>query len=746
MTNPISIIELQENDQGIIHAIEGDGALTSRLAGMGIVTNAKFKIAQVSSGLIIIQVADTRIALSTGEAAKIMVYKTEAVKADACEPPIEREIFVALAGQPNVGKSTVFNILTGLSQHVGNWPGKTIEKKEGFHRSQSTLIRIVDLPGTYSLTAFSEEERVAREFIIKEKPDLVVLVLNAAALERSLYLLSEVLLLNRPVIVGLNMLDVASSQGIQIDTRALQESLGIPVVPMIAKRNNGIRELVTQINAFGAGDLKINPSLPEVSPDHRQVYQKILERVTPYIQSPYTPQWVAVKLMEGDAEVSKMMEEQLPSATWNEIQALFSEHEDSLHAVVNGRYDWIEEMTRAAISRFKMGQVVITDRIDHVLTRPIFGIPILLLAMAFVFFLTYKVGLPIQNWMDGWIHQFSRWCEPSFASMPVWIKGLFVNGIIGGCGSVITFLPILIIFFAVMALLEDVGYMARAAFVMDRIMHLVGLHGKSFIPMCLGFGCNVPAVLGARIIETRKARMITLLLIPFVPCTARLAVLTLVSAAVFGPNAPYVSWSILSLNIVALGIAGIFVNKTIWKQDAPFIMELPIYHRPDLRTIMMVVWSRTISFVRKAGTVILAMAVLIWFLSYYPHGVVEESWLAALGKLLEPVGNPLGLNWKMITALLTGLVAKENVVATLGVLYSVGADGLVQVLPQVMSHASAAAFLVVMMLFIPCAGTIAVLRKEMDSRKWFYSTIGLTLLASYLGGILAFNFVQWIGI
>ncbi|MGV8058132.1 MAG: ferrous iron transport protein B [Smithellaceae bacterium] len=742
MTNPIPITQLQEGDQGIIHSIEGDSALTSRLAGMGIAANAKFKIVQVSGGLVIVQVADTRIALGQGEAAKIMVYN----KNDSCEPPPDKEIFVALAGQPNVGKSTVFNILTGLSQHVGNWPGKTVEKKEGFHRTSNTLIRIVDLPGTYSLTAFSEEERVAREFIIQENPDLVVLVLNAAALERSLYLLAEALLLNRPVIVALNMLDVASQQGMQIDTQALQKALGIPVIPMIAKRNSGIKELVAQINAFSAGDLQLNPSLPEVSADHMPVYQKILAKVQPYCSAPYTPEWLTIKLMEGDPDVSQQMAAQLPPDSWKEILALLSEHEDSLHAVVNGRYDWIEKITRAAISRFKMGQVVLTDRIDHILTRPAFGIPILLLVMAFVFYLTYSIGIPIQNWLDSLLHQFTRWCEPLFIGWPVWLKGLFFNGIIGGSGSIITFLPILIIFFVTMALLEDVGYMARAAFVMDRIMHLVGLHGKSFIPMCLGFGCNVPAVLGARIIETRKARMITLLLIPFVPCTARLAVLTLVSAAIFGPKAPYVSWSILALNIVALGIAGIFVNKTIWKQDAPFIMELPIYHRPDLRTIMMVVWSRTISFVRKAGTVILGVAILIWFLSYYPSGIVEDSWLAAVGKLLEPVGNPLGLNWKMITALLTGLVAKENVVATLGVLYSVGEEGLVHVLPQVMSHASAAAFLVVMMLFIPCAGTIAVLKKEMNSNKWFYSTIVLTLLTSYFGGILAFNFVKWLGI
>jgi ferrous iron transport protein B len=743
MNNTIIITALHEGDQGTIHLIKGGGALTSRLAGMGIVTNAKFRIAQVSGGLIVIQVADTRIALGQGEASKIMVYKTPE---EVCLPPVDKEIFVALVGQPNVGKSTIFNILTGLSQHVGNWPGKTVEKKEGVHRADNVLIRIVDLPGTYSLTAFSEEERVTRDFIIKEKPDLVVLVLNAAALERSLYLLSEVLLLNHPVIVAINMLDVASNQGIQIDTNALQEALGIPVIPMVAKRNSGIKELVEQMTALATGDIKYSPDLPDVSADHLQIYQDILGQIRPHIQAPYTPEWVAIKLMEGDPEVSAMVEALAPVFVWNEILSLLLKHEDALHAVVNGRYDWIEKMTRAAISRFKMGEVVLTDRIDHILTRPIFGIPVLLAVMAFVFFLTYAVGVPLQTWLSNLISQFIKFCEPFTTGWPAWLQGLMLNGVIGGAGSVLTFLPVLLIFFAIMALLEDIGYMARAAFVMDRIMHLVGLHGKSFIPMCLGFGCNVPAVLGARIIETRKARMITLLLIPFVPCTARLAVLTLVSAAIFGSNAAYVSWSILALNIVILGIAGALVNKTLWKQDAPFIMELPIYHRPDPKTLMMVVWSRTVSFVRKAGTVILGVSLLVWLLSYFPNGVVEESWLAHLGRLLQPVGVPLGLDWKMITALLTGLVAKENVVATLGVLYSVGREGLAQTLPTVMSTQSAAAFLVVMMLFIPCAATIAVLRKEMNSNKWFYSTIAMTLVVSYLGGIAAFNFVKWLGI
>jgi ferrous iron transport protein B len=743
MNKPIIITALREGDQGIISSIEGGGALTSRLAGMGIVTNAKFRIAQVSGGLIVIQVADTRIALGQGEAAKIMVYKT---LEEVCLPPLDKEIFFALVGQPNVGKSTIFNILTGLSQHVGNWPGKTVEKKEGVHRADNVLIRIVDLPGTYSLTAFSEEERVTRDFIIKEKPDLVVLVLNAAALERSLYLLSEVLLLNRPVIIALNMLDVASNQGIQIDTNALQEALGIPVIPMIAKRNSGIKELVEQITTFATCDIKYSPQLPAVSADHLQIYQDILGQIRSHIQAPYTPEWVAIKLMEGDPEVSAMVEVMAPVIVWDKILSLLLKHEDALHAVVNGRYDWIEKMTRAAISRFKMGQVVLTDRIDHILTRPIFGIPVLLAVMAAVFFLTYAVGVPLQIWMSDHILQFIKFCEPFTTVWPAWLQGMMLNGFIGGAGSVLTFLPILLIFFAIMALLEDIGYMARAAFVMDRIMHLVGLHGKSFIPMCLGFGCNVPAVLGARIIETRKARMITLLLIPFVPCTARLAVLTLVSAAIFGSNAAYVSWSILALNIVILGIAGALVNKTLWKQEAPFIMELPIYHSPDPKTLMMVVWSRTASFVRKAGTVILGVSLIVWLLSYFPNGVVEESWLASMGRVLQPLGVPLGLDWKMITALLTGLVAKENVVATLGVLYSVGREGLSQTLPTVMSHGSAAAFLVVMMLFVPCAATVAVLRKEMNSNKWFYSTIVMTLIVSYLGGMAAFNFVKWLGI
>ncbi|HYA14631.1 MAG TPA: ferrous iron transport protein B, partial [Syntrophales bacterium] len=585
------------------------------------------------------------------------------------------------------------------------------------------------------------------DFIISVSPDVIILLVNASALERSLYLLSEILLLGPPVVVAVNMIDVAESHGIHIDVKALQKSLGIPVVQMVASKNRGIKELVSTIIAVSKGEKEYAPRLPEVSRDHRAIFDRLMELIKECVRPPFTVRWTATKLMEGDPEISKMMEGIVPVNIWSEIQSLLVKHEDSLHAVVGGRYDWIEEVARAAVSRFKMGQVVMTDRIDHILTRPVFGIPILLAVFASVFMLTYKVGFPLQKLMEGLFNVFGQWAEASLVSFHPWLRGFFINGIIGGVGSVLTLLPILLIFFAVMAFLEDVGYMARAAFVMDRFMHLVGLHGKSFIPMCLGFGCNVPSVLGTRIVESKRERLLTIFLIPFVPCTARLAVLTFVAAALFAQKATFVSWSLLAMNILVLGVIGILINKFILKDEPmPFIMELPLYHKPDPRTIGIVVWARTVAFVKRAGTVILTVSILIWFLSYVPGGRVEDSVLAWLGRLLEPIGNPMGLDWKMLTALITSFVAKENAIATLSVLYGVGEHGLLQVLPNAVSHASALAFLVVLMLFIPCAATVAVMKREMGSWKWFVSSLLLMLAVSFLGGVIAYHLALWVGL
>lgn len=739
------VTSLADGEEGIIHAISGGHVLISRLAGMGIALNTTIRFLHASGGLVIVQVADTRVALGMGEAEKILVRRLP--REEKGLRTQSAALLIALAGQPNAGKSTVFNILTGLSQHVGNWPGKTVEKKEGAHAAEGVEMRIVDLPGTYSLTAFSEEEKVAREFIIHQAPDVIVLLVNAAALERSLYLLAEILLLGSPVIVALNMLDVAEAQGIRVDAEALEKALGLPVVPMIATKNRGLRELVQRIISVSRGKAQPRPKLPPVREDHRKLFEELTTLIRDAVPPPYTAPWVTAKLMEGDPEISAMMEGLAPEPVWGQIRSLLIAHEDSLHAVVCGRYDWVEEITRACVSRFRMGQVVMTDRIDHVLTRPAFGIPVLLAVLGCVFFLTYEIGLPLQKLLEILVRGFGGGIEPFLTPAPEWLRGLLIDGVIGGVGSVLTFLPILLIFFATLALLEDVGYMARAAFVMDRFMHLVGLHGKSFIPMCLGFGCNVPAIIGVRIIESKRARLLTMLLTPFVPCTARLAVLTFITAAIFAANATIVVWSLVSLNILILGATGMVVHAFLTKEEAtPFIMELPLYHRPDPRTILNVVGARTVAFVRRAGTVILTVSLLVWLLSYFPSGQTESSFLAGIGRFIEPLGRPLGLDWKMMTALITSLVAKENAVATLGVLYGVGEQGLLQTLPSVMSHASALSFLTVVMLFVPCVATISVMRREMADRLWFISSLVLTFVVSYLGGMAAYRIALWTGL
>jgi ferrous iron transport protein B len=739
------VTSLDEGQEAIVRLLSGGESLTGRLAAMGIIPGTRIKLLRKSRGQIIVLASDTRVALGKTQAEKILVIREAFREEDAPKP--ERTLLIAFAGQPNVGKTTVFNLLTGLSQHVGNWPGKTVERKEGTHRIGNTELRLVDLPGTYSLSAYSEEERVTREFLIHEHPDVTVLFVNASALERSLYLLTELLLLRSPVILAVNMVDVAEGHGVHIDVKALESSLGIPVVPTVATKNKGVRELLEEIQKIIKSKAMYRPKIPQVTEDHRDIFHKIADLVKDYVPLPYTVDWVVTKLMEGDREVTEVFRGVVPVSVWNEIQGLLVAHEDALRSVVGGRYDWIEDATRAAVSRFKRGQVLMTDRIDHVLTRPSTGIPILLGILGIVFVVTYLVGYPLQRLLESLVSSVGSAVESSLASEPQWMRGLLVNGIIGGAGSVLTFVPLLGVFFFAMSFLENVGYMARAAFVMDRFMHIIGLHGKSFLPMCLGFGCNVASVLGARIVESRKARLLTIFLTPLVPCTGRLAVITFVTAAVFAGHGLIMSWILIALNIVMLGVAGMIIGRFFLKEEqVPFIMELPLYHTPDFRTISIVVWHRTIAFVKKAGTVILIFSIILWIISNVPSGTVERSILGRIGMLLEPVGKPLGLDWKMLVALLSSIIAKENSVATLGILYNVGDQGLMSVLSTTIPHASAVSFLVVLMLFIPCAPTIAVMKQEMADRKWFFVSFVFMLVLSYVMGITAYNIARIAGI
>jgi len=656
------------------------------------------------------------------------------------------DLLVALAGQPNVGKSTVFNILTGLSQHVGNWPGKTVEKKEGFYVSDGTRIKIVDLPGSYSLTAYSEEERIARNFIINERPDAIVLIANASAVERSLYLLAEFLLLKVPIIVALNMMDVAEQQGIRIDVGLLEKYLGVPVIPMVASRNQGIKALVSAILSLSEGKKENMPSMADISEDHKNIFIELSDILERYITPPYLIRWTITKIMEGDPDVTEKMSRTVPPDSWSRVQALLRQHEDSLLAVVRGRYDWIEGAVRSAISEFKRGQILFTDRLDHILTRPFPGIPILLGVLALVFSLTYGLGLPLQQFLESFMNSLAMGVEPLFDQSP-WLRGIVVDGLIGGAGTVLTFLPVLLFFFAAMAFLEDIGYMARAAFVMDSFMHVIGLHGKSFLPFCLGFGCNVPAVMGARILESGKIRFLTIFLTPFVPCTAKLAVVTLIAAAIFGKNALIMSWALVAGNILILGFTGMIASKLLFKeQHMPFIMELPFYHTPNLRTIGIVVWKRLTTFVKKAGTIIVLFSVLLWLLSHIPGGNIEGSILGFIGQSIEPIGRPIGLDWKMIVALLASVTAKENSIAALGVLYGVGEKGIREILPSVMSPASALSFLVILMLFVPCVATLVVMKQEMGGWRWFLSSFVFMVFLSYISGMAVYQCALMVGI
>jgi len=657
-------------------------------------------------------------------------------------PSQPAELRVALAGQPNVGKSTLFNLLTGLNQHVGNWPGKTVEKKEGYFRYDGLQIQLVDLPGTYSLTANSLEELIAREYIIQERPDVVVVVLDAATLERNLYLVAELLPLPPRVVVALNMIDVAEQEGVHIEPEVLQAALGVPVVPMVATKNRGVRELVDVVVRLARGEIPYEPKLPQVRADHQKVLERVKELICPYVPAPYPPDWVALKLLEGDRHLTELMDNHLPADIRQQVHALLAQHDDALMAVASGRYEWVGRMVRAAVVRPQAGQITLTSRLDRWATHPFWGLIVLAGVLGVVFWLTFTIGSPIQEWLDTVIINGLRgWLSAVLAGAPAWLSGAIVDGVLGGAGMVVTFLPILVIFFTVLALLEDTGYMARAAFVMDRFMHMMGLHGKSFLPLLLGFGCNVPAVMGTRIIDTPRSRLLTIMLAPLVPCAARMAVIAFLTPVFFGRSAALVAWGLVAMSLLVLALAGLLLSQVVMKGErAAFIMELPLYHRPNARTIALQVWQHVQEFLRKAGTLILVMSVVMWALSTLPTGQIETSYLAAFGRWAALLGALLGLDWRMLVALLSSFVAKENTIATMAILYA-GSDqaGLVQRLSVAVTPASALAFLVVQILFIPCVATVATIRQETGSWKWTIANILGLLVISFTMGILVYQ-------
>jgi ferrous iron transport protein B len=654
---------------------------------------------------------------------------------------------IALAGQPNVGKSTVFNMLTGLNQHVGNWPGKTVEQKQGNFIHDGQVIQLVDLPGTYSMTANSEEERIARDYLLREKPDVVIVIVNAATLERNLYLVAELLNMPTPLIVGVNMQDVAERAGIHVETHVLQAALGAPAISLVASKNQGIHELIDAALELIKNSEDYRPNRPEILPEHRPILEEIRSLLNDNTTI-YPKDWVATKLLEGDAEITELIRQSSPEE-WTLINPILLRHEDAYLDVAGGRYEWIMRMVRAAVVNPKPGAINLTDRLDAAATHPFWGLIILLSMFGLVFWLTYTAALPIVDWLESLMAQFADTVRQILSIGPDWFSSLIVDGLIGGVGAVLSLLPVLIIFFALLGILEDVGYLARLAYVMDRFMHSIGLHGRSFLPLFISFGCNIPGILGARIIEDRRARLFTILLAPLVPCTARLSVIAFLAPAFFGQYATLATWGLVVGNMLLLFLVGLLINKVVLKgNQLPFIMELPLYHLPNPRSIGIYVWQNTWGFVQKATQVILIASAVIWFFSYFPHGEIQSSWLANFGRLLEPAGSWLGLgDWRIIMALFSSFVAKENTIATLGILLGPGNGlGLAAQVALILTLPAALAFFIIQMTFIPCVATIGAIKSETNGWKYPLLSIGMLLIISILAAAFVYYSAVWMGL
>jgi ferrous iron transport protein B len=657
-----------------------------------------------------------------------------------------RTVTVALAGAPNVGKSTVFNLLTGMSQHVGNWPGKTVEQKTGVLRRGNLTMDIVDLPGTYSLTANSAEEQIARDYLVKENPDIVVAILNAASLERNLYLVAELIELSPRLIVALNMMDVAQQQGIEIDVQALSTSLNTPVIPIAANKNRGLDDLLVAIERECAQPPN-SRGLQHI--EYGTEIKGVIDRVERLLEgsdtAPYPRHWTAMKLLEGDTQINKLVVGRVSPDQISSLDHYLKANESAAVSIAMLRFEWVGKMMGVAQTRHQLGRVSLSERIDRVATHPIVGLVALLAVLGIIFGLVYSLGIPAQKLLESQLIHRGRDFVNTGLDIPGWLRSLLADGILSGVGTVLTFIPILVFFFAAWAFMEDVGYMARAAFVTDRFMHSLGLHGKSVLPLCLGFGCNVPAILGTRIIDSPRSRLLTIIIAPLVPCTGRMAVITLIAAAFFGTNAILVSMGIIVFSLIMMVITGLIMNRfVVGGENTALLMELPLYHVPSPRIIGLVTWRNTLAFVKRAGSIILIVSLAIWVLSEVPNGDINTSILSQIGKFLEPIGRLMGLNWQMMVALLSSFIAKENTIASLGTLLGGQGAGLAQQLKALLTPGAALAFLVLQVLFIPCVATVAAIYHETKSWRWPAFTVAYQLVVSFAMAILVFQVAKLI--
>lgn len=684
---------------------------------------------------------------------------------------MSRRFMMALAGNPNSGKTTIFNHLTGARQQVGNYPGVTVEKKEGICRRDGADIQVVDLPGTYSLTAYSQEERVARQFIIDEKPDVVVDVVDTSNLERNLYLAVQLMELGVPVVLAFNMSDMAEARGLEFDIEAMSRLMGVPIVPTEGHRGKGIDELVAA--ARQAATTTCRPAEIRYGADLEQSIKRIVAQLNGQMPQMPTPQqrWTAIKLLENDAEV-------LATVKTATVQALVRKEQARLEAVLgdspemlvaDGRYGFISGVCQETVRSTVEARHTTSDRIDEIVIHRFWGLPIFLGLMYGVFWLTFTAGMPPMEWIEGafgWLGETvtSLWPGGSESLL----LSLLVDGVIAGVGGVLVFLPNILLLFLAIAILEDSGYLARAAFIMDRLMHKIGLHGKSFIPMLTGFGCSIPAIMATRTLESRRDRLTTMLVVPLVSCGARLPIYTLIIPAFFPQawQAP-ILWIIYVTGMVLAILCAKLLRTTLFRgETVPFVMELPPYRLPTVKSIWIHMWDRGGAYLKKAGTVILAISIVLWALTTFPQledvdanlapeeqqaAVLAHTAAGRIGHALEPVIRPLGFDWRIGTAMIGAFAAKEVFVAQLGIVYSVGeadeeSEPLREKLRNNYTPLVGLCIMLFMLISAPCMATIAVTRRESNSWGWaLFQLGGLTVLA-YGVTLLVYQTGSWLGL
>jgi ferrous iron transport protein B len=691
---------------------------------------------------------------------------------------MKNKITVALAGNPNSGKSTIFNLLTGAHQHIGNYPGVTVEKKEGTCEHLDHELLITDLPGTYSLTAHSAEEVVARDFLIHEQPQVVVDIVDASNLERNLLLATQMMEMDTPLIIVLNMMDMVARQQLKIDLKAMEQMLGIPIVPMVGNKGEGKEELLQMIIAVATKQKKSAPRPISYQEDIEQAIGEIAAMITTNPLPTLPKRWLAIKMLELDDSLLEILSraDPAPEVFKNSVGRIYQKlavHLDEAPEmlITEWRYGFIAGLIQETTSTPAGDRRNISDRIDQVILNRALGLPIFLLLMYLVFYLTFTVGGPPMDWIDAGFSWLGGAITTHWPGNPdSALLSLLVDGIIGGVGGVLIFLPNIILLFLAIAILEGTGYMARAAFIMDRVMHKIGLHGKSFIPLLTGFGCSIPAIMATRTIENERDRLTTIMVTPLMSCGARLPIYALIIPAFFPQTwqAP-ILWLIYVIGIILMMLSAWLLRATLFKgEDAPFVMELPPYRLPTLKAIIIHTWERAWLYLKKAGTIILAISIILWAMTTYP-GIPADK-LAALhsdearqelqlanstagriGHWLEPVLKPMGFDWRIGTALIGAFAAKEVFVSQLGIVYSLGEAGeesvpLREKLQQRYNPLIGFCIMLFCLISAPCMATIAVTKRETNSWRWALFQLAALTVMAWVITFLVFQIGTWLQI